>query len=249
MDAIGIVILVVIVGTIAVNFANALFETLGWDQNRVAAFLRRIAFQPSQVTPLAPYQVGVVSVWYFICLAVAVYLPYALLASPDLPLLAPESSRKLLDVLNANVTAQALVQCFSCGVIGATLYGILWISRIQESATEWYFRRYLLLPVLGGFLGSCSYLFVKAGLITVQQSSAGTPDSASVSPFAVWGIAFLSGFASRELTAKLVQISEAVFARAPETSPLGPISDRRRSSRDESTDAALEPAPVTVTNK
>ncbi len=211
---------------------RAILESVGVDENKFLSFLQRITFQPSQLKALAPYQVAAVSAWYAGCLGVAVYLPYALLVKPEtLPLLNLETG-KLLNSLSSNETAKFLIQCFACGVIGATLYGILWISRIYDTNNEWYFRRYLLLPLLGGFLGACSYLFVKAGLITVQHSSSteSAAGATSVSAFAVWGIAFLSGFASRELTAKLIQISEAVFAKAPETSPVTPAKTPETSS-------------------
>jgi hypothetical protein len=232
-DITGIVFAIFVIGFILALVVRAILEAAGVSGGKLLTFLQKITIRPTQLTALAPYQVAIVSLWYFACLGVAVYLSYALIASPDLPFLDPESSQKLVEHVNRSETARFLTQCFACGVVGATLYGILWISRIQESTTEWYFRRYLLLPVLGGFLGASSYLFVKAGLITVQQTSSAESagGAAGVSAFAVWGIAFLSGFASRELTAKLIQIAEAVFAKAPETSPVTPSRSQSESTQ------------------
>ena len=119
-------------------------------------------------------------------------------------------------------TALFLVQCFCCGCIGATVYGMLWICKSEEELKkQWRMRRYILLPLLGGFLGAISFFFVKAGMLTVQAGTssgqtAGANGGDTISGFAVYAVAFLSGFASRELTTKFIQIAQIVFTEVPE---------------------------------
>ncbi|MCZ6596183.1 MAG: hypothetical protein O7B99_00935 [Planctomycetota bacterium] len=171
--------------------------------------------QDEMAKRLRPWQVGMVALWYAICLGCLIHLLYALGLDPQ--------PHKILAQVKGSDTARFLVQCFASGGIGAIVYGILWISKANvEEEQRWMLRRFLFLPILGSFLGGASYLFVKAGLLTLQSSggqAGGASGDGSSSDFAIYIIAFLSGFASRELTAKLIQIAEAVFTKAPETSP------------------------------
>ena len=75
-------------------------------------------------------------------------------------------------------------------------------------------RRYILLPPLGGLLGAMTFFFVEAGIFVLQGQ--GSQPVNSESSHAIYSIAFLSGFASREVTTKLRMIAEATFAKAPE---------------------------------
>lgn len=163
---------------------------------------------------LKPWQVFLIGFWYVLVLAGVVWIGYSLLSTST-------TVQALQDVRNSP-TALFLVQCFCCGCIGATVYGMLWISKSEEELQkQWRMRRYILLPLLGGFLGAISFFFVKAGMLTVQAgtTSGQTADANNgdtISSFALYVVAFLSGFASRELTAKFIQVAQIVFTKVPE---------------------------------
>jgi hypothetical protein len=160
---------------------------------------------------LRPWQVWQIAAWYISWLGGLVYVLYELGLGQSPP--------EALKLAAGSPTARYLLVCFAAGGIGAIVYGMLWISKTNvEEEKRWLLRRYMFLPILGCFLGSASFLFVKTGLITLQSGGA-TNGGKVESDYAIYGIAFLSGFASRELTAKLIKIAEAMFIEAPESSP------------------------------
>lgn len=174
---------------------------------RFDKFLQRVGETPGRVVKqLSSSQAFLIGVWYLINLAIVVIVAYGFLLDPPI---------EVLKVIKDSPTFLYLVQCFGLGNIGAILYGILRISKFEQSEdARWLLRRFILLPILGGFLGAMSYFFVETGLIVVQGASQ-TAGNAN-SNFGIYAIAFLSGFASRELTAKLISISRAVFSRVKE---------------------------------
>jgi hypothetical protein len=182
---------------------------------RMGSFLDRVAGIPTGVAKrLKPWQVFLIGFWYVLVLAGVVWIGYSLVSTST-------EVQASQDVRNSP-TALFLVQCFCCGCIGATVYGMLWISKSEEELQkQWRMRRYILLPLLGGFLGAVSFFFVKAGMLTVQAGTtsgqtAGANNGDTISGFAIYVVAFLSGFASRELTAKFIQVAETVFTKVPE---------------------------------
>lgn len=177
---------------------------------RIGKFLEGIGEVPGKLVkslPLRPSHVFLIGIWYLLNLAIVVFISYSFIS---------EKPIEILSAIQKSNTALFLVQCFCLGTIGATMYGILQISRFELTAKkEWLLRRYILLPLLGGFLGAISYFFVHGGMISFQGTSLAN-GKANVSSHAVYVVAFLAGFASRELTAKLISISRAIFTKVKE---------------------------------
>lgn len=171
---------------------------------RLDMFLQHVGEAPGKVVKqLSSSQVFLIGVWYLLNLVIVVIVAYGFLLKNPIG---------VLSVIKNSKTFLYLVQCFGLGNIGAILYGILRISKAEQAGNvQWLLRRYILLPVLGGFLGAMSYFFVEAGMIIVQSTP--QTENNTNNNFGIYAIAFLSGFASRELTAKLISISRAVFTK------------------------------------
>jgi len=143
---------------------------------RMGSFLDRVAGIPTGVAKrLKPWQVFLIGFWYVLVLAVVVWIGYSLLETSP--------TAKTLQHVRNSATALFLIQCFCCGCIGATVYGMLWISKSEEELRmRWRMRRYILLPLLGGFLGAISYFFVKAGMLTLQAGTTSGQAAGQVIP-------------------------------------------------------------------
>ena len=154
-----------------------------------------------QANKLGSFPVTLIGIWYVLCLVIALFVAYNLL--PAVP------SVGVLAEVKASPQALYLVQTFLCGLVGAIVYGMLQVSKGEDEVrSQWLFRRFILLPILGGLLGAISYFFVGAGLLEIPVG-----ETAEAMNNAMYAIAFLSGFASRELTAKLIQIAEIAFTK------------------------------------
>ncbi|UCC94481.1 MAG: hypothetical protein JSW40_06625 [Candidatus Omnitrophota bacterium] len=177
---------------------------------RIGKLLEDIGEVPGKLVrsiPLHPSHVFLIGTWYLLNLALVVFIAYSFIS---------EKPMEILSAIQKSNTALFLVQCFCLGTIGATMYGILQISRFElTEKKEWLLRRYFFLPLLGGFLGAISYFFVHGSMISLQGTSL-VNGRANVSSYAVYVVAFLTGFASRELTAKLISISRAIFTKVKE---------------------------------
>ncbi len=157
--------------------------------------------------PIKPYQVLFIAIYYFVCIGVVLTIAYQLLRTPPTTMAA---------VILGSETALFAIRCFICGCLGATVYGMLWISKSDEEKTLfWKPRRYILLPPLGALLGSMSYFFLKSGLMSLNVGN----QKAQLTGYVVYTVAFLSGFASRELTEKLIQVAQTVFTKVHEPTP------------------------------
>ena len=209
----GIFMVSFIIGFI-INMPRVFARARGATKPEGSKYLERVFGEgPVKfIKGLPKSQVLLVGVWYLLNLAVIVLAAFSSLS---------EDPIEILYVVKNSPIAMYLTQCYAMGTIGAIMYGILRLSKVEVRESSWLLRRYLLLPILGGFLGAISYFFLKAGLITVQGAAQVANNSGNTN-FGVYAIAFLSGFASRELTAKLIIVSRAIFAKVEESDIIEP---------------------------